>query len=484
MKNKNKKIIFFIFLCACIFLTTSSFGDFLTVDQYVKKVEENNNTLKEIDYQIEAITKKFKESFRAYSMSLGANMGYANDKTRAYNSTAGNFSDQEIKALNFDVSLNKQLETGTLLSAGYGANQSSVKYILPEYTTIDMAPYIALEQSLLKNLNGDLTKISTAKLKAASKALIYLQTYKKQQLILNAQKTYWAFSYAKTVNEFRKMSLERSKKILDWNTARYNKDLAEKNDVLQSKALYKGRELALKQSEYDMSQACRNFNELINISSDCTDYQVESLNNLEQYFKGISELKRNGGKRADVLAALSNTESYKFAAEEQAKSTGADLKLSGRFAFNGADSSFSAAASEMSKLRYPSWALGLSYSVPLDFSLRKTVNEGFEAEIRSAEKQAEATDLAELNDWLQLNTNWKNSLAKYEISKEINKIQQERNIEEQKLLKRGRSTTSDMIKSEDDLDDAVLTQYQMSMDLIFILSESRTLYDTQTITLE
>ncbi len=484
MKNNIKKIGFFVFMTIIMFFASASYADFLTVDQYLKKVEENNSTFKEINFQIEAVSKKFRETDRAYSASLDSNLNYANDKTRTYSSAISGFADQKTEALDFNVSVNKQFKTGTLFSAGYGTSHTAVNYILPEYTVSDMAPFLALEQSLLKNLNGDLTKISTAKLKAASKALIYLQTYKKQQLILNAQKTYWAFSYAKTVNEFRKMSLERSKKILDWNTARYNKDLAEKNDVLQSKALYKGRELALKQSEYDMSEACRNFNELINISSDCTDYQVESLNNLEQYFKDISELKRNGGKRADVLAALSNAESYKFAAEEQAKSTGADLKLNGRFAFNGANSSFSAAASEMSKLRYPSWALGLSYSVPLDFSLRKTVNEGFEAEIRSAEKQAEATDLAELNDWLQLNTNWKNSLAKYEISKEINKIQQERNIEEQKLLKRGRSTTSDMIKSEDDLDDAVLTQYQMSMDLIFILSESRTLYDTQTITLE
>jgi outer membrane protein TolC len=484
MKNKNKKIIFFIFLCACIFLTTSSFGDFLTVDQYVKKVGENNNTLKEIDYQIEAITKKFKESFRAYSMSLGANMGYANDKTRAYNSTAGNFSDQEIKALNFDVSLNKQLETGTLLSAGYGANQSSVKYILPEYTTIDMAPYIALEQSLLKNFKGDLTKISIAKFKASAESLLYLQTYKKQQILLGAKKTYWALSYARTVNEFRKLSLERSKKILDWNTSRYNRDLAEKNDVLQSKALYKGRELALKQSQYDIITASRNFNEMLNISSTAVDYSIESIENLEKYFKGITELTRGTGRRADVLSSLANVESSKYTAEEKNKSIGADLKLSGKFAFNGADSSFGGAGSEMAKLNYPSWALGLSYSLPLDFSIQKTVSEGFDAEIKATTKLAEQTELAEKNDWNQLNANWKNTLEQYYIAKELNQIQQERNIEEQKLLRAGRSTTFEMIQSEDDLDDAVLAKYQMSMDLIFILLESQMLYDTQTITLE
>lgn len=484
MKTTNKKIITFIFMCGCIFLATSSFGEFLTVEQYVKKVEENNNTLKEIDYQIEAITKKFKESFRAYSMSLGSNLGYANDKTRVYNPSSEEFADQGVQALNFDVSVNKQLETGTLLSAGYGTNYSSVKYIFPEYTTTDMAPYIALEQSLLKNFKGDLTKISIAKFKASAQSLLYIQIYKKQQILLGAKKTYWALSYARTVSEFRKLSFERSKKILDWNASRYNRDLTEKNDVLQSKALYKGRELALKQSQFDIITASRNFNEMINISSNFTDYDVESINNLEKYFEGIIELTRGEGRRADVLASLASVESSKYTAEEKNKSIGADLKLSGKFAFNGVDSSFAGASSEMTKLNYPSWALGLSYSLPLDFSIQKTVNEGFEAEIQATTKQAEQIELAEKNDWNILNANWKNTLEKYDIAKEINQIQQERNIEEQKLLRRGRSTTFEMIQSEEDLDDAVLTQYQLSMDLIFILLESQMLYNTQTITLE
>ncbi len=484
MKKNNKKIIFFIFLCTCIFLTTSSFGEFLTVDQYVKKVEENNNTLKEIDYQIEAITKKFKESFRAYSMSLGANIGYANDKTRAYNAASGQFADQKIQALNFDVSVNKQFETGTLFSAGYGTNYSSVKYILPLYETTDMAPYVALEQSLLKNFNGDLTKISISKMKSASQSLLYLQTYKKQQLLLNAKKVYWALSYARTVSDFRKQSFERSRKILEWNESRYNRDLAEKNDVLQSKALYKGRELALKQAQYDIITASRNFNEMLNISSPAVDYSIESIENLEKYFKGITELTRGTGRRADVLSALANVESSKYAAQEKNKSIGADLKLSGKFAFNGADSSFTGASSEMAKLNYPSWALGLSYSLPLDFSIQKTVNEGFDAEIKATAKLAEQTELAEKNDWDQLNASWKNSLEKYYIAKELNQIQSERNIEEQKLLKAGRSTTFEMVQSEDDLDNSTLTKYQMSMDLIFMLLESQMLYDTQTITLE
>ncbi|MDD4166831.1 MAG: hypothetical protein PHN29_07410, partial [Endomicrobiaceae bacterium] len=123
-------------------------------------------------------------------------------------------------------------------------------------------------------------------------------------------------------------------------------------------------------------------------------------------------------------------------------------------------------------------------SLPLDFSIQKTVSEGFDAEIKATTKLAEQTELAEKNDWNQLNANWKNTLEKYYIAKELNQIQSERNIEEQKLLKAGRSTTFEMVQSEDDLDNSTLTKYQMSMDLIFMLLESQMLYDTQTITLE
>ena len=48
----------------------------------------------------------------------------------------------------------------------------------------------------------------------------------------------------------------------------------------------------------------------------------------------------------------------------------------------------------------------------------------------------EQAELVEKNDWLQLIVNWNNAVLKYEIAKEINKIQNERNIEEQSQIGR------------------------------------------------
>jgi uncharacterized protein YneF (UPF0154 family) len=61
--------ILFGILCLT-FITGIFMGNFLTQDQYINKVKENNPQLKEIEYTKSSITKKLQEVYRAYSFIL------------------------------------------------------------------------------------------------------------------------------------------------------------------------------------------------------------------------------------------------------------------------------------------------------------------------------------------------------------------------------------------------------------------------------
>jgi hypothetical protein len=223
---------------------------------------------------------------------------------------------------------------------------------------------------------------------------------------------------------------------------------------------------------------------LINISSDKVDYEIDSIEKLGEKFKFIKGLEEMDGKRADTLSVIASADSYVYAQKAAVKNIGSDLKVVGKYALTGVDSNISNSFSQLKADKYSSFMIGLNFSLPLDFSVQKSVIEGYDYDIMSSKKQIEQAELSESNGWLQLLQDWDDKKTEYLISKDVFEIQQERNKEEQKLLRTGRSTTYQVLESEQDLDDAILSVYQTSMNAIFVYLESEMLYNTKKITLE
>ena len=198
-----------------------------------------------------------------------------------------------ITNLGYDVSINKQFETGTKFAAGLNGSYSQYDSNIFAYELNDIAPFLKLEQSLLKEYKGGTTKASMALAKAKAKSALYMLEYKKQAIILNAKLAYWNLSYTRTVVDFRKASLERTNKLLIWNERRYKLDLAENSDMLQSQAAVKARELMLKLAKEDEIKARRAFNQILNIADETVSYEVVKFVETGVIFEKIKSLKRN-----------------------------------------------------------------------------------------------------------------------------------------------------------------------------------------------
>jgi outer membrane protein TolC len=378
--------------------------------------------------------------------------------------------------LNTDVNVGRQFETGTQVSLGVQGFYGNYDYkVTPDYQVTDIAPFIRLEQSLLKNWKGGNTKASMSQARANANSLLYLLEYKKQGIIFNAKMAYWNLSYSRTVINFRRSSLDRTKRIFDWNQRRFNLDLAEQTDLLQSQAAFKMRELNLKIAYESEVKASRDFNRFINISDPKVKYDVESFITAGNNFEQDKQLERTG-IRADVASAMEDVASSMYAQSLSEKGMGSDLIFTGQFAMNGVNKDFSSASSDVAELNKPSYSVGLKYSLPLDSSLRKTIIKGYESAKISAEKALENAKLQENSDWLQLVDDWNNARSRYALSIEIRNIQQKRNEEEQGLLTKGRSTTYLVLQSEQDLDDAYLSMLQNIFELIGIYEQVEAFY--------
>ncbi|MDR2617109.1 MAG: TolC family protein [Endomicrobium sp.] len=469
--NRIVKLVF-VFL----FFVVNVNADVLTLDDYLELVLKNNNELKSIQSNIEAVKGKLAEIEMVYSYSLSAGASYADDKSGRPFSILGR--PDEVKKFAYDATVNKMFGLGTQVSLGLNGSHSDSNFAndAMDCNVIDIAPFVKLQQSLWKDINGGSTKASIAKAKSIAKSALYLSEYQKQKALLNAKMAYWDLSYAKTVVDFRKNALDRLQRILEWNQKRFNMDLVEKSDFLQSQLAVKLGNLKLKDAYEQENKANRALNQFLSISDGIVKYDVEKFEGKGKSFNSDYEPKKNC-TRLDVLSGLEDVNTAMYDQIANKKSSGADLVLNGQFALNGLDKDFEFVKDNLTKAERPSYSLGLRYSLPLNFKLRKVLDQGYEAAKVSAQEKAKYLSLKGNNDWQQLLDDWNDAKLKNILTVEIEEIQKQKKQEDEMLLKTGRTTTYLVLQTEQDLDDATLGVLRSVLELIKISETAKTFYD-------
>jgi hypothetical protein len=472
---KQFSLLFSFMVC---FVSVFVYGEMLTIDNYLYMVTKNNSDLKLIQANINAVKGKLAEIERIYAYSLSVDLSYSNDKSgRPYNQL---IKLNEVSNWNYSTFVNKQFGTGTQFSLGINGTYGTYDYVpsaLGEshYNVCDIFPFVRLQQSLWKDINGCSTKADVYKQKSNAKSVLYLLEYKKQKLLLDAKIAYWNLSYTKTVIDFRKVSFGRKKRLLDWNQIKYKMDLIERSDLLQSQAAVKFGELNLKLAYEDENRANKVFNQFLNIKDDKLRYDVEKFEDNGNSFKVNTTLIKNG-TRADVLAALEDINKALYDQKASQKNKGADLVLEGKYSLNGVEQFSGKSFDHIKNGDRPSYSLGLKYTLPLDFKLRKVIDKGYEAAKVSAQIAAESAVIKENNDWIQLLDDWNNARIRMELAIEVEKIQKQRYEEDKNLFKKGRITTYMVLQSEDDSDVATLSVFKSILELIQINEQAKVFY--------
>jgi outer membrane protein TolC len=462
----------FVFL----FFIVNVNADVLTLDDYMELVLKNNNEIKSIQSNIDAVKGKLAQIEMVYSYSLSAGASYADDKSGRPFSILGR--PDEVKNFAYDATVNKMFGLGTQVSLGLNGSHSDSNFAnnAMDFNVIDIAPFVKLQQSLWKDINGGSTKASIAKAKSSAKSTLYLLEYQKQNALLNATMAYWNLSYAKTLVGFRKNALSRVQKISDWNQKRFNMDLVEKSDLLQSQAAVKLGNLSLKVAYQQENKANRAVNQFLSISDVIVKYDVEKFEEKRQIFNSDYKPEKNY-TRLDVLSSLEDVNNTMYDQIANKKTSGADLVLNAQFALNGVDQDFEFVRDNLTKVERPSYSLGLRYNLPLNFKLRNILNQGYEAAKISAQKKAEYLSIKENNDWQQLLDDWNDAKLKNILAVEIEEIQKQRKQEDEVLLKTGRTTTYLVLQTEQLLDDSMLTVFDSILELIRISETAKIFYD-------
>ena len=458
-----KRLKLFVGL-SVLFLAMTAFGENITLEQYLELVEKNNPQLHALSASIESAKKRLEETARALTpLSLTAEGSYTDDQ---FSGIAGGFDN--IKTTAYGIGISKQFITGTGIAVGAKgqsaqsiASPSPLQPLLTDRQTTSLAPYVSVQQSLLKDLFNGYSRAAVNASYASARANLYNLEYSRQSFIIAAKSAYWTLSYSKTMTEHRQGSLQRYEQLLDWNTRRFRLDLAERADFLQAQASQKSAELNLTLALQSERQARRAFNQYINEAPDSEKYEVVDFDEAINRYGAIREIQKQK-MRLDVLAARESAEAARFNQRAQKKNLGADLVLSGQYTANNTETDFT----EPRTMDGPVLVVGLKYTMPLDFFKQRKVIAGYEDAAVAAQKSAESAEIGEKTDWQNLLDAWKIDLIRLEMAQTIRDFQMQYVEENRRLLQRGRTTTNALIQSEEGLDGAVLNVLGAVLSLI------------------
>lgn len=473
-----------LLLLSILCLSQAYSQEVMTVEQYLEQVQSRNPEIKEVDLSIQANSQKILELEMIYSPLLTAGYNYIDDRGGAGFGSSLPLDKMTSNAWNIGAS--KKFKTGSNISLGYSSSDSEISLVEPTaiigdnkisgFTGYEIKPFIRVDQSLLRDFNG-LTEVGIQKAKATARSGQYLQLFRKQQTLLSAKTAYWNLSLARDVVAFRKISLERTAKLLSWNEQKYNLDLVEEGDLLQSQAAHKLRQLNLEQAFADEIKASRDFNEMLGDSSEVVNVAVEKLADRENDYASLDTLTRFG-QRADVLAARAKYESSKFADQETYYRSLPEISAFGQYSLHGLGLQYSNAWNQVANSDKPAYMLGLSLIVPLDYKTLRKVREGYKNDFNAAQQAFNRSELAAKNGWEQLLNNWSNVRTRLKLAREIQTIQEKRVANEQSRLERGRSTTFQVLTAENDLDEAILNVYRLVFEELMTSAQAE-LYNTK-----
>ena len=456
----------------------------MTLDDYLIKVEDSNPEVKSLNSAIDASQRKILELNMVYSPLVTADMNYMDDKSGI--SFESPLFANEIKSTSWDIEASKKFTTGSTLSMGYKSFTADFNLLFPfdwngkrlsNFTGYELQPYIKLQQSLLRDFNSGITMSGINKSKFAAKSNEYLELLKKQQTLLKAKDAYWMLSLSREILAFRKASMDRTEKLFRWNQNKYKLDLAEKVDLLQSQAAYKTRALNYQLALEDELKACRDFNAMLGVRSETVTEEIDQVAKEMPNYDNIIELKKKG-ERADVLSAKALFESARYAQKETDYRALPELSFQGSYALNGLDIFYNNAWDQVTNSDKPTYSLGLTFAIPLDYSTLNKVKKGYSLDFFSAKDALSQADISAATDWQQLNRNWANVKARLALAKEVQAIQEERLKAEAERFKRGKTTTFLLITAENDLDDIILNVYQLVYEELTTAAQAE-LYNTQ-----
>ncbi|MFZ9595707.1 MAG: TolC family protein [Bdellovibrionia bacterium] len=335
-------------------------------------------------------------------------------------------------------------------------------------------PVLELSQSLWANGFGRTTKALEQQTEAGALASKYKASFETKLTLTEAERAYWRLASAREVVKVQKEALDRTKRIYVWNEEKAQLQLRDKADVLQAQALMKSRELELLNAENEERAAARALNSLRGLQADEVTESLEWIGS--EALMALTPPKR-AQLKDDVRAAHEAFRAAQAGADLASEKNRPSLDLFASVSLNGQDlrsvpSSISESIGKSFAFTRPSETIGLKFSIPLTEARSKAL-EGWQLEKVAAEKNYDKKLFDQERSWRDLNESFADQKKQWELACSLEELQKTRLETEKARFKSGRSTTYQVLLSEQDYVLTELAQIRLQTAILSTLAQMK-----------
>lgn len=423
----------------------------LNIDEYINQVIKNNQDVQSNNILMQSGFTRSEEGFLVTAPHMLGQISYISD-SQPQISTA--LKGRKTETQNYNIGIAKKFDTGTRVKLEYDNTHYSLTSTSPslikDETLWFAKPIASLEQPLFRDWLGSETK-SLIKLKNSQMlAQGHSKKFATQKIIADAKTTYWDLATIQSDIKIKQESIKRANKLLDWANKRTSLGLSNSSDAMQAQAALLQRELELKSLQNMHTAKARLFNALRNIQSDEVKESLDSFTkiNLSKLSPEQSQMPDN--IREDLKAHYQAYQVAKQQANIATESIKPNINLNLQYYPSGRDTTYKHTAAEAWRAKHNTFSVGVAFDVPLSLTLNRNLTSAYKAEKHAAQLALSYKQFEVSNEWQQLTQQFNLLLSQLDLSDRLQKSQQKKLENEQDLLKKGRSTTFQVIQFEQD----------------------------------
>lgn len=436
----------------------------LALEQYLQQVKEKNEGVQALIQKVEAGKLRKEEASLLVKPQFFSNLTFYSD---AKPTAAPVFQGTKTMVDTYNFGISQQTPFGLSGKLFYQWTWTRIEGANPQFLNparfYEAKPVLELSQSLLKNGFGSETRSNVQVVESGTLAQTYAEAFKLKIALVEAEGVFWRLAAARQMVEVQKESLERAKRLRDWNRKRVKRGLADPSDELQAEANLQVRTLEYEASVNEMESASRKFNSFRGTSESKVSEELPRFDQkTTAQLKNISQYQ----PRLDVKAAQELTKVAEAQAQLGKERNTPTLDLFGSLATNGRTPEFSSAFSDSFTTQYPTFTVGLKFQTALDVGQVLDNRRAYSNELKAAELEYRRKAFEGEREFEDLTRRFQQAKDRLQLSFNIETVQKKKLERERQRLKVGRSVTYQVILFEQDFAAAELLRLKTQAEVL------------------
>jgi outer membrane protein TolC len=456
------------FLPLCLFIFSV---EAMTLEEYLSEVKMKNGALVGLKVSTDAKGLRLEEGNLFFTPTFFFTGEYYDDQ-RPTNAPV--FQGRQTLRHTLRSGLSQNFSTGTRATLSYNYYKTQLngvsRSLIPRNKFFDVAPQIEITQSLWRNFLGSEFEAQVNVQKAQVETQKFNELFTSKQLLMNAENAYWRLYVAQNSLKVQLESLERAKKLRDWNEQRFKNNLTDESDLIQAEANLQSREIDYQDTLTEIKTALQEFNSFREEKDDFVNL-LETKSNKSFHILNASVPPRMK-MREDVRALLAGRKLAQANAHLGAQRNRPSFELYGSYSINGRDpNSYNDSMDMAFTATRPFSVLGLRFSTPLDVGALSDYKKAYSQEASAADMQFRRKAYEVDREYEILEQRFENFKKRLRLIQKMVEVQERKLNTEKRRYNQGRTTTFQVLQFEQDYANTQLLKLRYKRELIAVFNQ-------------